>query len=75
MFVRCSIKLVSPIKILQLQLKQHKWESSAWGVGERGDSETWRSNSTVVEEVVMDDALLSAVEKQSTEAASDNLQG
>jgi len=44
-------------------------------VGERGDSETWRSNSTVVEEVVMDDALLSAVEKQSTEAASDNLQG
>lgn len=30
-FFRCSRKLVCPIKILQLQLKQHKWESSAWG--------------------------------------------
>lgn len=45
------------------------------GMGGRGsDSETWRSNSTVVETVVLDNAIWSAVEKQSTEAASDNLQ-
>jgi hypothetical protein len=44
-------------------------------MGGRGsDSETWRSNSTVVETVVLDNAIWSAVEKQSTEAASDNLQ-
>jgi hypothetical protein len=39
------------------------------GGEEGGDSETWRSNNTVVETVVLD----GAIEKQSTEAASDNL--
>lgn len=44
------------------------------GIEGSGDSEIWLSNSTVVEAVVLDDAIWSAVEKQSTETASVNLQ-
>lgn len=50
------------------QVRKHGMEVG--GGEEGGDSETWRSNSTVVEAVVLD----GAIEKQSTEAASDNLQ-
>jgi len=37
--------------------------SMGGGGGGGGDSETWRSNSTVVEAVVLDDAIWSAVKK------------